>query len=102
MADIHHSTKTKVINLALRNGCFPNDLKSAEVSPILKKYSDLEKENYGPGSVLPHLSKAFEGIMYSQIDNFMENKLSALLTGFRKKHGTQHCLESMIENWKNT
>ena len=40
--------------------------------------------------------------MYSQIDNFMENKLSALLTGFRKNHGTQHCLESMIENWKNT
>ena len=32
----------------------------------------------------------------------MENNLSALLTGFSKNHSTQHCLKSMIENWKNT
>ena len=32
----------------------------------------------------------------------MENNLPALLTGFRKNHSTQHCLVSMIENWKNT
>ena len=32
----------------------------------------------------------------------MENNLSALLTGFSKTHSTQHCLKSMIENWKNT
>ena len=40
--------------------------------------------------------------MYTQINNFMENKLSVFLAGFRKNHNTQRCLVSMIENWKDT
>ena len=35
--DIHASILTKNINLSLGNGCFPNDLKAAEVSPIFEK-----------------------------------------------------------------
>ena len=31
----------------------------------------------------------------------MQDKLSNLLTGFRKTHSTQHCLMYMLENWKN-
>ena len=38
--------------------------------------------------------------MYQQIENFMKDKLSNLLTGFRKDHNTQHCLVSMLESWK--
>ena len=34
--DIHASILTKIIDLSLRNGCFPDDLKAAEVSPISK------------------------------------------------------------------
>ena len=48
------------------------------------------------------MSKVFERIMYTQIESFMEDKLSKLLTGFRKKHSTQHCLINMLEKWKNT
>ena len=40
--------------------------------------------------------------MYIQIENFMEGKLSKLLTGFRKNHSTQHCLVNVLEKWKNT
>ena len=40
-------------------------------------------------------------IKYMQIDTFMRDKLSKLLTGFRKNHSTQHCLMSMLEMWKN-
>ena len=47
------------------------------------------------------MSKVFEKIIYSQIDAFMQDKLSNLLTGFRKNHSTQHCLMYMLENWKN-
>ena len=32
----------------------------------------------------------------------MRDKLSKLLTVFRKSHSTQHCLMSMLEIWKNT
>ena len=47
------------------------------------------------------MSKVFERIIYSQIDAFMQDKLSNSLTGFRKNHSTQHCLMYMLEDWKN-
>ena len=40
--------------------------------------------------------------MNIQIKQFMEDKLSKLLTGFGKNHSTQHCLVNMLEKWKNT
>ena len=88
--DVHLSLVTKIINLPLENGCSPDDLKLAEVRPIFKKNDDLDKENYRPVSALFNVSKVFERIIYSQIDVFMQDKLSNLLTGFRKSHCTQH------------
>ena len=40
--------------------------------------------------------------MYQEIEDFIKDKLSNLLTGFRKNHNTQHCLMSMLERWKKT
>ena len=100
--DVHVSLLTKIINWSIRNGCFPDELKAAEVTPIVKKNDDLDKENYRPVSVLPHVPKVFERIMYIQTENFMEGKLSKLLTGFRKTRSTQHCLVNTLEKWKNT
>ena len=51
---------------------------------IFKKINDLDKENYRPVSVLFNASKVSERIIYSQIATFIEDKLSNLLTGFRK------------------
>ena len=45
--DIHLSLITKIVNLSFGNGCFADDLKLAEVSPILKKSDDLDKESIG-------------------------------------------------------
>ena len=53
--DIHVSLLTKTVNSSIRNGCFPDELKASEVTPIFKKNDDLEKENYRPVSVLPHV-----------------------------------------------
>ena len=30
----------------------------------------------------------------------MKDKMSSSLTCFRKNHPTQHCLDSMLEDWK--
>ena len=79
---------------------FPKELKLAEVSPIFKKEDDLDKENYRPVSVLPHVSNVFERIMYQQINDYMKDKLSKQLTGFRKNQSTQHCLSGMLKIWK--
>ena len=45
------------------------------------------------------MSKVFERLMYRQIDNYMNDKLSLLLTAFRKNHNTQHCLLAMFGKW---
>ena len=100
--NIHLPFITKIINVSFENGRFQDEPKLAEVSSILKKDDDLDKENYRSVSILSHVSKVFERIMYMQIDTFMRDKLSKLLTGFRKNNSTQHCLMSMLEMWKNT
>ena len=82
--DVHISLLTKIINSFIRKECSPDELKAAEVTPIFKKNDDLDKENYRPVSVLPHVSKIIERVMYTQIETFMEDKLSKLLTGCRK------------------
>ena len=69
--DIHVSLQTKIINSSIRNGCFPDELKAAEVTPIIMINDNLDKENYTPVSVLPHVSKIIERVMYIQIENVM-------------------------------
>ena len=98
--DISVGNLTNIINKSFENGRFPNELKQAEIFPIFKKKDNLDKENYRPVSILSHMSKVFERLIFKQIDNFMCNKFSPLLTGFRKKHNTQHSLLVMLENWK--
>ena len=98
--DIHHSLITKIINLSFENGCFPEDLKLTEVSPVSKKKNDLDKENYRPVKVLLNVLKVLERIMCSRIDAFMQDKLSNLITRLRKNHNTQYCLIYIFEIWK--
>ena len=83
--------------MTFENTFFPDDLKLAEISPVYITNDDQDKENYRPASVLSLVAKFFERIVYNQIDNFMKDKLSDLLTGFRKNHSTQHCLMCMLE-----
>ena len=99
MVDIHLPFIIKIINVSFENGFFPNELKLAEISSIFKKNNDLDKEN---ANFTSHVSKVFERIMYMQIDTFMRDKFSKLLAGFRRNYGTQPCLMSMLEMWKNT
>ena len=43
MKDIHLPFTTNHINLSIKKGCFPEELKLAEVSPIFKTKDDLDK-----------------------------------------------------------
>ena len=69
--------------------------------PLYKKLDLLKKENYKPVCLLPHVSKAFKRILYKQIMSYMNDLLSNYITGFRKLHGSRHCLLKMLEKWKN-
>ena len=67
MVDIHLPFLTKIINYSFASGCFPDELKFAEVSPIFKKNNDLDKEYYRPVNILCHVSKVFERIVEKYI-----------------------------------
>ena len=97
---INNPVLTEIINSSFEQNEFSNELKLADIIPIFKKKDPLNKESYRPVSILSHMSKVFERIIYKQIENFIKNKLSVKLCGFRKNHNTQHSLISMLEKWK--
>ena len=51
-------------------------------------------------SRLPAISKIFERILYNQINEYIDSKLSKYLCGFRAGFSTQYCLLVMIEKWR--
>ena len=57
--DIH----LPIIYMSIDNNWYLDNLKLAEVL-LFRKKDDLDKENYRPVSVLSHVSKVFERIMY--------------------------------------
>ena len=71
-------------------GTFPSELKLGQVTPVFKELDRMNKENYRPVSLLSHMSKVFERILYNQLNDFMKDKLSNILAGFRKGHSVQH------------
>ena len=75
--------------MSIETSVFPDSLKAAEVSPVYKKGSTVDKKNYRPISVLPSVSKIFEKVIVHQLSSFFESKFSPLLSGFRKKYSCQ-------------
>ena len=66
---------TNIINSSFQNGCFHKESKMVEVFPIFKKKDSLDIENSRPVSILSHMSKVFEKLMYEQTDHYMNVKL---------------------------
>ena len=81
---------------------FPENLKSADITPVFKKEDKNLAKNYRPVRVLPILSKAFEKIMQKQVINYINTFLSPYLCGYRKGCSTQYALLSLLEKWKKT
>ena len=50
------------INYSIQHSNFTQELKLSEVIPVNKKLDPLQKENYRPASLVPHVSKIFEKI----------------------------------------
>ena len=97
---INNPVLTEIINSSFEQNGFSNELKLADIIPIFKKKDPLNKESYRPVSILSHMSKVFERIIYKQIANFIKNKISVKLCGFRKNNNTQYSLISMLGKWK--
>lgn len=90
---------TCIINKSIKEGTFPNLLKSSLVCPIFKKNDKSCCANYRPISLISNISKVFERVIYNRIDAFLDenNLIYNLQFGFRKKHSTDHALLSIVE-----
>ena len=86
-----------IINKALDEGTFPNNLKKAEVIPVYKKSDKLNKSNYRPVSILPILAKVFEKVLAHQITPFLNTVFSCHLSAFRQGYGCQDTLLHLLE-----
>ena len=86
-------------NEGIATARFPDILKSAEVKPVSKKKSRIDKENYRPVTILPVISKIFERLIFKQL-MFFEPVFPKYQCGFLKGHSAQQCLPTMTEKWK--
>ena len=87
---------TQIVNSSLSTGTFPESLKHAVISPVIKKQSlNLhELKNYRPVSNIPYLSKIIERHAVDNIARHMtENNLEEpLQSAYRPAHSTESAL----------
>ena len=87
---------TRIVNLSLSTGVFPDSLKHAIIGPLIKKQS-LDRntlKNYRPVSNIKFLSKVIERIVVNNITKHMnENNLGEpLQSAYRAAHSTETAL----------
>jgi hypothetical protein len=90
---------TKIINQVLLNGIFPEKLKLAKVVPLYKKDKNYIFDNYRPISILPSMSKIFERVMHTQIQEYFDknNLFFNSQYGFRPDHSTELAALEVID-----
>ena len=79
----------ELYNNILSTGIFPQDWKTAALSPIPKPGKNPNSlEGYRPISLLPVLSKILEKILAKRFWKYTRRKLSKLQHAFIPRHGT--------------
>jgi hypothetical protein len=95
---INHSF---IFNTSLTHGIFPDDLKTARISPIHKSGDKNIRSNYRPISVLSIIAKLFEKLVCAQLNSFLteNNIMSSCQSGFRKNYSTASALLANTDSW---
>lgn len=91
---------THIINLSLKTGTFPDQLKKAKVVPLLKSGDRGDINNYRPISILPAFSKIFEKIISVRLINYVEsnNLIIAQQHGFRAQRSTESAILDFVND----
>ena len=94
---------SKLVNLSLETGIFPEMLKFAKVTPLHKKESKLDHRNYRAISLLSVYSKIFEKLIYARIYAYLVKYklIYSKQFGFRGNHSVNHAIISMTEHIRN-
>ena len=91
---------TSVFNHCIRDGVYPNILKTARVTPIYKGGAKNDTSSYRPISILTQLNRIFEKLLYNRLFGFFSKHgiLSKKQFGFQPKHNTQHAILDLKEH----
>ena len=100
-ADIVGPSLAGIFERSINTGIFPAEWKLARVTPIFKKGSKSDLDNYRPISVTPIVSKIFERIVFDQLYQYLNenNLLTNCQSGFRSLHSTLTALLEATNNW---
>ena len=82
----------------MKEGIFPDVLKTGKVTPVYKKDNPELFGNYRPVSTLPIFGKIFEKVIYRRIYSFATSQgiLNENQFGFRKSHSTSHAINKSV------
>ena len=61
---------TNNLNTSIEQGCYPNDWKMGQVTPLSKKDNESNKANYRPVTVLPVLNSIYERLLAAPLGEF--------------------------------
>lgn len=91
---------TKLINMCIKKGIYPDCLKLTKVIPVFKKGSKDELNNYRPISLIPVISKIIEYLLRKQLYEFFESNKIFIENqyGFRSGRSTVAASINLIES----
>ena len=90
-----------IFNTSFESSKFPNDWKTARVTPNFKDGCKSDKSNYRPISILPVISRLFEKFVFNQLYHYLDRNglLSFDQSDFRRLYSTVTCLLKKIDDW---
>ena len=100
-ATVINSQITRICNLSIDTGKFPDAWKQAKIKPLHKSGSREEAKNYRPVSILPIMSKILERHVHDNLTKYLDEKdiLTRFQSGFRKHHSCQTTLTYITDKW---
>lgn len=90
-----------IFNQSINQGVFPDDWKSARVTPLFKHGNRDDVNNYRPISIISAVAKVFERLIYDQVYAYLEEHqiISKHQSGFRTIHSTVTALLEATDTW---
>ena len=94
-----------IVNQSIAESSFPDTLKHASVTPIIKNKDDNSQifKNYHPVSNLPFLSKLLEKVAFREINSHLSinNLHGKFQSGYKKHHSCETAMFKMVGDIQN-
>ena len=72
--DIIAPSMADIFNASTEKKIFPDDFKTARVTPIFKCGGKEDSSNYGPISIISSIARVFEKLLYQHMNSYQVGK----------------------------